>query len=124
MMAGAHSYCYGAHSIWNAGDGKFLAHWGKQTMGEAMRLKTPQLLGVSHKLFLDSNFAGYPQVEVEEKQGEMIKITRSRGDGKFVVYIPNVSLVNRLPEGDIFSPARGELVKTTPESGQIVIISK
>lgn len=124
MMAGAHSYCYGAHGIWNAGDGKFLAHWGKQTMGEAMRLKTPQLLGVSHKLFLDSNFAGYPQVEVEEKQGEMIKITRSRGDGKFVVYIPNVSLVNRLPEGDIFSPARGELVKTTPESGQIVIISK
>jgi len=124
MMAGAYAYCYGAHGVWNAGDGQFLAHWGKQTLDEAMNFKTPQLLGLSHKLFLDSNFANYAKVEVEENEGEMVMITRSREDGKFVAYVPDVSLVDELPEGDTFSPLRGEFIKTAPKSGQVVVISK
>lgn len=124
MMAGAYAYCYGAHGVWNAGDGRFLAHWGKQTLNEAMRLKTPQLLGLSHKFFLDSDFANYSQVEVEERQDELIKITRSNSNGRLVAYIPDINLVDVLPEGDIFSPTRGELVKATPKTGQVVIISR
>ncbi len=124
MMAGAYAYCYGAHGVWNAGDGKFLAHWGKQTLGEAVRLKTPQLIGTSHKLFIESGFTDYPRVEVEEKDGELVKITRSDRNGANVVYIPDVSLVDELPEGNIFSPVRGELVKALPKSGQVVIISR
>lgn len=123
MMAGAYAYCYGAHGVWNAGDGKFLAHWGKQTLGEAMKLKTPQLIGASHRLFIESGFAGYSQVEVEEKDGELVKISRSNNKGAMVTYIPDTSLVDELPEGDIFSPLRGELVKTSPRVGQVVIIS-
>lgn len=123
MMAGAYAYCYGAHGVWNAGDGKFLAHWGKQTLGEAMKLKTPQLIGASHKLFIESGFAGYSQVEVEEKDGELVKISRSNNKGAMVTYIPDTSLVDELPEGDIFLPLRGELVKTSPRVGQVVIIS-
>jgi hypothetical protein len=124
MMAGAYAFCYGAHGIWNAGDGRFLAHWGKQTMSEAMKLSTPQLLGKSHRLFLNSDFANYPQVEVEEKEGELVKITRAKKDGRFVVYVPEVSSVDEIPEGDIFSPLRGELVKAAPKAGQVVFISK
>ncbi len=123
MMAGAYAYCYGAHGVWNAGDGKFLAHWGKQTLGEAMKLKTPQLIGASHKLFIESGFAGYSQVEVEEKDGELVKISRSNNKGAMVTYIPDTSLVDELPEGNIFLPLRGELVKTSPRVGQVVIIS-
>lgn len=124
MMAGAYAYCYGAHGIWNAGDGKFLAHWGKQTMRKAMRLKTPSLLGTSHKFFLDSNFADYPQVEVEEKEGDLIKITRSENGGKFVTCMPDISVVDELPEGNVFSPTKGKLVKNIPKAGQVVIISR
>jgi len=124
MMAGAYAYCYGAHGIWNAGDGKFLAHWGKQTLDEAMRLRTPQLIGLSHKLFTGSGLAYYSKVEVEEKDGELIKITRSNDKGGMVTYIPDTSLVADLPVGDVFSPLRGELVKAAPKSGQVVIISR
>ena len=123
MMAGAYAYCYGAHGVWNAGDGKFLAHWGRQTLGEAMKLKTPQLIGASHRLFIESGFADYPRVELEERDGELVKITRSNDKGATVAYIPDTNLVDEFPEGDIFSPLRGELVKTTPKSGQVVIIS-
>ena len=41
MLAGASSYCYGAHGIWNVGDGNFLNHWGKQTFEQALSLDTP-----------------------------------------------------------------------------------
>lgn len=124
MMAGAYAYCYGAHGIWNAGDGKFLAHWGKQTMGEATRLKTPQLLGASHRLFIESDFASHQRVEVEEQDGNLVKITRSDNDGSMVAYIPDTSLVNQLPEGKVFSPLSGEMVRSVPGIGQAVIISK
>ncbi len=124
MMAGAYAYCYGAHGVWNAGDGKFLAHWGKQTLGEAMRLKTPQLIGSSHKLFIESGFADYSKVEVEERDGELVNITRSNDKGSVVTYIPDANLVDDLPEGDIFSPLKNEMLKTSPRTGQIVIISR
>ena len=123
MMAGAYAYCYGAHGVWNAGDGKFWAHWGKQTLGEAMRLRSPQLIGASHKLFIESGFADYPKVEIEEKDGELVKITRSNSKGSMVTYIPDASLIDDLPEGNIFSPLKGEILKTSPRTGQIVIIS-
>lgn len=124
MMAGAYAYCYGAHGIWNAGDGKFLAHWGKQTISDAMRLKTPYLLGQSHKLFIGSGFMNYPQVEVEEKNGELIIITRRDEKGKFVSYIPDIQLVSELAEGNLYLPSKGEFAKSPPKSGQIVVFSR
>lgn len=123
MMAGAYAYYYGAHGVWNAGDGKFLAHWGKQTIGEAAKLKTPQLLGRSHKFFIESGFADYARVEVEEKDGELIKITRSNDKGDSVSYLPDIRLVDELPEGSIFLPLTGESVKSIPKSGQAVVAS-
>lgn len=46
---GAHAVCYGAQGIWNVGDGKFLSHWGTQTFEEALKLKTPEILGKEYK---------------------------------------------------------------------------
>jgi len=89
-----------------------------------MRLKTPQLIGASHRLFIESGFADYPIVEAEERGGELIKITRSNDKSDMVTYIPDTSLVAELPVGDVFSPLRGELVKEVPNSGQVVIISR
>lgn len=124
MMAGAYAYCYGAHGIWNAGDGKFLGHWGKQTISEAMKLKTPQLLGESHSLFIESGFAEFTQVEVDEKNGELSMITRKDNEGNSVSYIPNIELVNKLPSGKFFLPSQGNFSKSLPKSGQVVIISR
>lgn len=122
MMAGAHAYCYGAHGVWNVGDGKFLAHWGRQTLDEAITLDTPRLIGISHKLFVTSGFMDYKKVEVEEKGGELIKITRTNDRGDWVCYVPELSLTNDLPKGEIFLPLTASYVKEWPKSGQAVII--
>lgn len=123
MMAGAYAYCYGAHGIWNVGDGKFLSHWGKQTLNQALKLDTPKLIGLSHSLFSKYNFFNYKRVEVEEKNSELIKITRSDENSNFVTYIPEITKINNIPAGKIFSPTKGKFIKKTPESGQIVIIN-
>ncbi|EKE05804.1 MAG: hypothetical protein ACD_19C00176G0026 [uncultured bacterium] len=123
MMAGAHAYCYGAHGIWNAGDGKFLSHWGKQTLDEALQLNTPELIGKSHKLFVNYNFFDYPNIQVEEEKGELIKITRSNDNGDSITYFPEASKADTYSRGKVFLPTRGIFVKNLPKNGQIVIIS-
>lgn len=123
MMAGAYAYCYGAHGIWNVGDGRFLAHWGKQTMSEAMKLKTPQLLGESHKFFIGSGFMDYSQVMIDEKDGELIMITRKDEKGNSISYIPDMRLLDEIPEGRVFLPLKGEFSNSSPKSGQAVVVS-
>jgi hypothetical protein len=123
MMAGAHAYCYGAQGIWNVGDSKFLAHWGNQTLEEAMQLEAPGLIGKSHKLFVASGYMDYEKVEVEDRDGEMIKITRTDRKGNSVCYIPEVSQAAEIPQGRVFLPLKGVFTKTVPHDGQIVIIS-
>ena len=123
MMAGAHAYCYGAHGVWNVGDGKFLAHWGRQTLDEAMALDTPRLIGISHKLFVESRFMDYKKIKVEDKNGELIKITRTDSEGNFGCYVPEISsLIGCLPKGKMFLPVTGGFVDECPKRGQVVII--
>lgn len=124
MMAGTHAYCYGAHGVWNVGDGDFLAHWGSQTLDEAMKLDTPRLIGESHKLFTGSGFMDYLKVEVEDKDGEMVKITRTKDNSNAVCYIPEVSQANEIPRGKVFLPLKGAFAKSYPDRGQVVIISE
>lgn len=121
MMAGAHAYCYGVHGIWNAGDGDFLSHWGEQTFDQAIKLNTPQLIGESHKLFTKLKFIGYRYIEAEDRNGEMLKITKFDDKGAFVCYVPDISVAENLPKGNIFLPLRGQFSKTLPTSGQVVI---
>jgi hypothetical protein len=125
MMAGAYAYCYGAHGVWNAGDGKFMSHWGKQTLDEALKLETPRLIGLSHKLFIKHNFFKYPNISVVESDGEMISISRSNEAGDMVTYIPDLSKIKyQQPKGKIYLPLAGNYVGTSPDSGQVVIINE
>jgi hypothetical protein len=122
MLAGADAYCYGAHGVWNAGDGVFLSHWGKQTLSEALALDTPRLIGISHELFVDIGLAKYSEITVHEEGEELVSIGRS-SLGKNVVFYPDVSRVEAKNGNDvrIFDPLIGKFVKKLPDSGQVVL---
>lgn len=96
-MAGADGFCYGAQGIWNLGDGKFLGHWGKQTLSQAIELDTPRLLGLSNRLFL--------------------KVGR-----KGLKYYEHAENVPKNFKGNIWLPTKGEYVSELPKSGQVVIV--
>lgn len=119
MLAGAMSYCYGAHGIWNVGDGEFLAHWGKQTFLQARALDTPRLLGLSHKQYsLRSHQQGnvFHQIEREE----LMTIGRKSGE-KLVQFFPDVARANWVPAGKIWLPLKGIFTEVLPSRGQAVI---
>jgi len=116
MLAGADGFCYGAHGIWNMGEGTFLAHWGKQTFNEAVLLKTPELIGTSFQLAQKLKLSGKPEVIFEN--GEVLQIKRGNA-----LYIPDVSR-RLLPKNyaKLWLPVAGRFVKEKPDSGQVVVI--
>ena len=119
MLAGATSYCYGAHGIWNVGDGQFLAHWGKQTFAQALALDTPRLLGLSHRQYLlrsDPTGETFYQTAGEE----LITIGRKTG-GKVMQFFPDVARANHIPAGKIWLPLKGIFTEVLPPKGQVVI---
>lgn len=119
MLAGATSYCYGAHGIWNVGDGEFLAHWGKQTFAEALALDTPRLLGLSHAQYLlrsDGKGETFHQTAGEE----LITIGRE-ARGTSIQFFPNVARANHIPAGKIWLPLKGTFSEVLPPKGQVVI---
>jgi len=115
-IAGADGFCYGAHGIWNVGEGTFLAHWGRQTFDEAVLLKTPELVGASFQLAQKLKLSGKPEVIFEN--GELLQIKRGN-----VVYIPDVKK-QALPEkyAKLWLPEKGLFVKEKPKNGQVVVI--
>ncbi|MBK8899812.1 MAG: DUF4038 domain-containing protein [Anaerolineaceae bacterium] len=119
MLAGAQSYCYGAHGIWNVGDGRFLAHWGGQTFADAAALDTPRLLGLSHQRFLEARREnGRPFTEVHHNQ--LITIGQTWDDG-LIQFFPDVAQAKTVPQGQIWLPRRGCWTEALPSSGQVVV---
>ncbi len=119
MLAGATSYCYGAHGIWNVGDGKFLAHWGKQTFAQALALDTPRLLGLSHKQYLlRSDPEGETFCQMVGK--ELLTIGRKAGE-KVIQFFPDVARANDVPAGKVWLPLKGAFTEALPPKGQVVI---
>jgi hypothetical protein len=120
MLAGAASYCYGAHGIWNVGDGRFLAHWGKQTFAEACALDTPRLLGLSHRQYMQSGVSeGQPFIHVERE--DLICIGR-RGGGRSVRFYPDIAKAEHVPTGNVWLPLEGVFSEALPPSGQVVVV--
>lgn len=120
VLAGAQSYCYGAHGIWNVGDGRLLGHWGGQTFAEAVELDTPRLLGLSHQRFLAMRREnGRPFTEVENNQ--LITIGQSWDDG-LIQFFPDVAEAKTMPQGQIYLPLQGCWGEELPPTGQVVII--
>lgn len=119
MLAGAISFCYGAHGIWNAGDGAFLNHWGNQTFSAALALDTPRLLGVSHRLF--KPYLGQPaKVNFLEEKGTLLSIERRFFQGS-IIFIPEAALVSDHPDGTYWLPMKGVFTENYPAGGQVVI---
>jgi hypothetical protein len=121
MLAGATSYCYGAHGIWNVGDGKFLAHWGRQTFAQARALDTPRLLGLSHKQYLMRSSLG-GRAFYESAKGKLITIGKKVG-GKTVQFFPDVARTRHVPSGRIWLPLQGAFTTVLPQKGQAVIFT-
>ncbi len=119
MLAGATGYCYGAHGIWNVGDGEFLAHWGKQTFAQAMALDTPRLLGLSHKQYL-LRWHHQGETFYQTVGDELITIGRKAG-GKVIQFFPEVGRASYVPGGKIWLPLEGVFAERLPPHGQIVI---
>lgn len=120
MLAGATGYCYGAHGIWNAGDGRFLAHWGGQTFDEAAALDTPRLIGLSHGLFLEWNGPG--EATHETGDGRLRWIGRDLADGRAIRFYPRVEAADAIPAGRYWRPLVGEFVASAPAAGPLVVL--
>lgn len=119
MLAGARAYCYGAHGIWNVGDGEFLAHWGKQTFAQARAIDTPRLLGLSHEQYLlRSHLKGKVFCQVED--GELRTIGRRAGE-KLIQFFPNIARVKQVPAGKIWLPLEGSFSEALSSQGPVVI---
>jgi len=118
MLAGAASFCYGAHGIWNAGDGRFLSHWGKQTMAQAMALDTPRLLGLSHRQFLRHKDLDRTSYEV---RGERLLFISRSGFGGRITFYPDIAHSEEQSSGRIWLPLQGNFADELPNSGPAVI---
>lgn len=61
-------------------------------------------------MFLDSGFRNYKKVEIEEKDGELKKISRSNDEGQSITYIPDISAVkvSDIPKGHLYSPTKSK----------------
>lgn len=118
-LAGASSYCYGAHGIWNGGDGAFLSHWGKRTFDEALNSKSPKLLGTS-------NACLYQIIIPEGKtfyrwNGNELYTIGISSESSFVQYFPEIGKADNIPDGKYFLPTEGKFVKSLPQEGQVVV---
>jgi hypothetical protein len=119
MLAGAASHCYGAHGIWNVGDGRFLAHWGQQTFEQATVLDTPRLLGLSHEQYRQWDVSD-GQTFYETSRGQLTVIGRQTQD-KTVRFFPDVALATQSLTGKIWRPLEGCYADEPPNSGPVVV---
>lgn len=123
MMSGSWAYTYGAHGIWNAGDGKFLSHWGKQTLSEAMNLKAPELIGKSHAMFIKEKMMQYSDIAWNTDGTNLRSIVRKNKYGKQIAYIPDIAQIDNCPKGQIYLPVEGHFSAELPKKGQVLIIN-
>lgn len=124
ILAGACSHAYGAHGLWNVGDGKFLSHWGKQRFAEAKALKTPALLGQSHQFWKETQgFSAEAETIIKEHEGTLVEIQR-RDNAGVLTYIPRIESSDYQPNSGneaFFKPLRGNVCPALPEAGPVVI---
>ena len=123
ISAGAYAICYGAHGIWNASDGTFLAQWGGQTFEEALKLKSPELLGKTYQMILKEGILDWEQVEAKTENEKLISMTRISDDGRKIIYIPQIEKFKNPPEGRYFDILKAEFSDAVPQKGQAVIFA-
>lgn len=123
ISSGAYSICYGAHGIWNVGDGNFLSQWGKQTFKEALELKTPEILGKTYKVVLEQGILDWQNVSINKIEDKLLSISRMSKEGKKMTYIPDISIYRNVPKGRYFKVETAEFTLKLPETGAIVVFN-
>lgn len=105
MLAGAAGYCFGQHGVWNMGDGRFLAHWGRRTFKEAMRSDTAAKLGKSNKLFwcARNKLKGEIQYTINKSPG--FSISMSDSSGRCITFLENAKENVRGVKGITYNPS-------------------
>jgi hypothetical protein len=101
------------------GDGKFLAHWGKQTFAQARALDTPRLLGLSHEQHLQRTYSS-SETFYETAGEKLITIGRKAGE-QATLFFPDVAEAKHVPSGKIWLPLEGAFANALPHKGQVVI---
>ncbi len=120
MLAGACSFAYGAHGVWNLGDGRFLAHWGGQTLQQARALQTPRLLGQSHALWLRTlSYDPDATTDHEERDDVLLRISRSGKRGRLSFY-PDVTACRVEDADEYYLPNSGETRSSPPATGAVI----
>jgi hypothetical protein len=119
MLSGAVGYCYGAHGIWNVGDGVFLNHWGSQTFQEARQLETPWMLGASHALWRDEGAFGADPVIM--RRGRRLVSIANVGPRGRVTFVPNAADANGIT-GRVWSPLTMRFVGQLPRAGPVLVL--
>jgi len=105
------------------GDGKFLSHWGKQSLSEARQLNTPHLLGESHKL-LRQQLGNEPLLKPEvELDGDKLLSLRNRSASTRFEFIPEVSSYTGTPAGLIWVPGKAIFSSKPPSKGAMVLVN-
>jgi hypothetical protein len=120
--AGARALCYGAHGIWNVGDGSFLAHWGTQGFDEAFDLATPAVLGATYRTLADLGALRWPEAQATVEGNRLVTLRRADGAGRYVEYYPDAGDVPANARGKAFDPLTGRFTVTSPPTGQIVLV--
>lgn len=123
VSAGARAVCYGAHGIWNVGDGRFLAHWGGQTFEEALGLPSPAILGATYRMVDELGVLRWPAASATVQGARLVKLRRTDGADRFIEYYPDAADVPPGAPGRVFDPLVGRFVATLPSAGQIVLVS-
>jgi hypothetical protein len=121
--AGARALCYGAHGVWNVGDGAFLAHWGAQGFDEGLRLDTPAVLGATWRMLDRLGALDWPEAAATVEGGRLVKLRRADGAGRFVEYYPDAADLAPDAPGRAFDPLAGRFAAAPPRAGQAVLVS-
>jgi hypothetical protein len=121
--AGARALCYGAHGLWNVGDGAFLAHWGAQGFDEALDLGSPAVIGATYRMLGALGALGWPEAAATVEAGRLVKLRRADGAGRFLEYYPDAADVAPGAPGRAFDPLTGRFAAAPPPTGQVVLVS-
>jgi hypothetical protein len=108
--AGAAALCYGAHGVWNVGDGAFLAHWGAQGFDAALGLGTPAVLGATYRMLDRLGALSWPEAAAMVEGRRLVKLRRADGAGRFLDYYPDAADLAPGAPGRAFDPLTGQAV--------------
>jgi hypothetical protein len=119
MATGAIGHCYGAHGIWNAGDGQFLSHWGRQTFDEALALDAPRRIGALHREVRSFGLTGGTPVTSRDPAGG-VTIVRTHGT-RTLEFVSDARLATSPAAGRVWAVEEARYVSEWPAGGPVIV---